>query len=230
MADLVRPDHDGVRGPGARLPGVRVGRALFRSARELGARCCSGAAGSRSSTRRSACSRRHGPRLHFQLYGFHQHSPRRAPGGYRPLVFMSHGIVLAASCRRAAVALVAVAGSARSVRASPGTSRGCSSRPGAWARSCSGSLHPAHALREREDRRAPRQWLPSSAYPLLRGADVFPTETFVGWAGRDHCERADLLPAASSRRTPLERARERLLFGWGAYKRPRIRRDRRGKR
>jgi hypothetical protein len=61
------------------------------------------------------------------------------------------------------------------------------------------------------------------AYPLLRAADVFPTNTIVNMASAVNEERgASLKTRFDQEDQLLARASERLMFGWGRYGRNRI--------
>jgi hypothetical protein len=61
------------------------------------------------------------------------------------------------------------------------------------------------------------------AYPLLRTADLFPTDTLVNMASAVNDERgASLKTRFGQEDQLLARASERLMFGWGRYGRNRI--------
>ena len=61
------------------------------------------------------------------------------------------------------------------------------------------------------------------AYPLLRAADVFPTDTLVNMASAVNEERASSLKTRFDQEDQLlARASERFMFGWGRYGRNRI--------
>src|SRR5690606_21129676 len=77
--------------------------------------------------------------------------------------------------------------------------------------------------------RKPRMWLPAGLafmvlfYPALRGFELFPTDTLVEWAEHINEERAlSLWFRFDQEDQLLDRARERIVFGWGTYSRNRI--------
>src|SRR5690606_39960078 len=76
--------------------------------------------------------------------------------------------------------------------------------------------------------RRPRMWLATVLagmvilFPLLRGTDVFPTDTLVEWAHIISEDRALSLRFRFDQEDQLlERARGRLVFGWRPYSRDR---------
>lgn len=167
------------------------------------------------------------PQLHRWLYGFHQldFSMTLRYGGYRPTVFMLTGMATAMFIMSTSLA--------------------------AWTRWRAGSSSPAPAvflsivlvLCKSTGAlvyafavvpvvvavRRPRMWLPAGLvtmvilFPALRGADVFPTDTLVEAAETINHERAlSLWFRFDQEDQLLERARERVLFGWGMYNRNRV--------
>ena len=75
----------------------------------------------------------------------------------------------------------------------------------------------------------PRMWLQTGLallvllFPLVRGVDIFPTDTLVEWAGKLNEERAlSLWFRFDQEDQLLDRARERIYFGWGTYNRNRV--------
>ncbi len=164
------------------------------------------------------------PQLHRWVYGYHQmdFSMTMRFGGYRPMVFMLHGLATALFVLCTALA--------------------------AWARYRAGPLKPwgplfvtaALVLCKSTGAivygivvipvvallRKPRMGLPSGLafmvllFPALRSTDVFPTDTLVEQAERISEERAlSLWFRFDQEDQLLERARERFLFGWGTYDR-----------
>lgn len=167
------------------------------------------------------------PQLHRWLYGYHQmdFSMTMRFGGYRPMIFMLTGMAaamfvlattLAAWARwRAghgkpwvAVWLTAVLILCKSTGA---IVYGVAAIPlVAWARRPRAALAAALAVLV-------------LLYPALRGADIFPADTLVDAAGLINEERSlSLWFRFDQEDQLLERARERLVFGWGSYSRNRV--------
>jgi hypothetical protein len=167
------------------------------------------------------------PQLHRWIYGFHQmdFSMTMRFGGYRPMVFMLHGLATALFILCTAVA--------------------------AWARYRAGQMKPwvpifltvvlvlckstgavvyaVVVIPLAAWLRKPKMWLPSGLafmvllFPALRGTDIFPTDTLVEQAEKISEERAlSLWFRFDQEDQLLERARERFVFGWGTYNRNRI--------
>lgn len=168
------------------------------------------------------------PQLHRWFYGYHQAAFGMTIrfGGYRPTIFMLTGLAMAMFVLSTTIA--------------------------AWTRWRAGELKrpwiplfltavlvlckstgaiiyglgviPLIILIKK-----PRMWLASGLalmvllFPLLRGTDVFPTDTLVEWAHHINEERAlSLWFRFDQEDQLLERARERIYFGWGPYNRNRI--------
>jgi hypothetical protein len=208
-----------------------LGRALFRSARELRTLMLACVGLALLYTPFCMFEFVMGPRSHYELYGFYQHEIVQTlrAGGFRPMVFLSHGIVLARFL------LMALLCAAVAVRARASGKIGLIAVAYLFvmlvAVKSMGALILALAFlplvligsAKAISRVAVVVALIVGLYPLLRGADVFPTDTLVGWATQIHEERADSLGGRFEQEDMLlERARERLLFGWGAYGRSRI--------
>jgi O-antigen ligase len=150
-------------------------------------------------------------------------------GSFRPMVFMSHGIVLA---RFLLVALMAAALILRTRLAHP-----LGILVAVWlglvlvACKSMGALLLALAFLPIVLFTSARVQVRTAVvlaaivvlYPVLRGADVFPTDTLVRWAEQVQPERAVSLGSRFAQEDVLlERARERLLFGWGSYGRSHV--------
>jgi hypothetical protein len=174
------------------------------------------------------------PQLHRWIYGFHQmdFSMTMRFGGYRPMIFMLTGLATAMF-----VLITAMAAIAR-VRAGgiPGSQRlqylGLSAFLSVMLFVCVSTgaiiygvfVLPIVALVKK-----PRLWLATGLalmvllFPLLRGLDLFPTDQLVEWAEKISEERAlSLWFRFDQEDQLLERARERLWFGWGTYNRNRL--------
>lgn len=176
------------------------------------------------------------PQLNRMIYGFFQSSWRQHVRGvgYRPIVFLEHGLWLAifmASAGLAAFGLVQ-------------TSKG-KERQKYWimAALVLGSLMMSRSLGALVICIwalgtlifMPRviQLLSAAiiagmvlSYPLLRGADLIPTQTAIELASRVSADRANSLDYRfTNEDILLEKAAERPLFGWGSFGRWRVYND-----
>lgn len=173
------------------------------------------------------------PQLNIWFYGFFQHDFSQAirSGGYRPFVFLQHGLwvaFFALMCLMSAVILF---------RAGPATLRPYSAVAVLFmvllllaCKSLGPILYavlliPVLLL-------APRRWqlvvaaslaLVVVIYPLLRGAHLIPLDSILEIAGRLNPERAESLAYRfDNEERLLARALERPVFGWGGYARNQI--------
>jgi hypothetical protein len=181
------------------------------------------------------------PRLHYWVYGYQSwywYGELRG-GGFRPVVFMRHGLMLAifaASCCIAAVAMfrarerLLLGGFLRALRVPTGPISvyliavllACRSL-GAFVSGAGGAM----ALFFLRSRIAMLLAVGLSAvvifYPMLRSFDLFPTETLVNVSGIVSEDRAESLDYRFRHETRLlNRAQERPWFGWGAWRRNRV--------
>jgi hypothetical protein len=167
------------------------------------------------------------PQLHRWVYGYHptDFSMSMRFGGYRPLVFMQHGLgtalFLLATC---------IAAWAR-VRAG----RGRVPVPVflsvvlVLCKSTGALVYAFAVLPLVASLRRPRMRLAGGLallvlfYPLARGFDLFPVDLLVEQAERISVERALSLGFRfEQERALLDRALERPAFGWGTYDRNRL--------
>lgn len=167
------------------------------------------------------------PQVHYRLYGYHPSSfeMMMRGGGYRPAICMITGLAVAMFFLTTIIASV--------VRTKIGESRWyvptflttvfvlCKST-GAIAYGV--VLIPLLALRKR-----PAFMLPLAlaglvfTFPLLRHADLFPTRQIVEFFEPISEARAlSLWFRFENEDMLLERARERVWFGWGGYSRQRV--------
>lgn len=173
------------------------------------------------------------PQLHRLVYGFHQHafSQTIRGEGWRPMVFMSHGLQLAFFVFTAATAAT---GLWRIGFRPLGLPAGWVA---AWlalllfgVRSLAAAAYGAVALpvvallRPRvQVGLAAAVVALTLAYPVLRGMDLFPTSTVVGLAaGIDEARAGSLETRFAYEDQLLARARERPWFGWGTFARNRV--------
>ena len=171
------------------------------------------------------------PVIHQKVYGFMQHDIRQAirGGGYRPMVFITHGIPLARFLLLATLAAVILyrgklmgvsAGAAALVlvpvllacRSTGAIVLGAVLLPlAAW-----GSVRM-------QVRVAAVMALVVATYPVSRGSDVFPVETLLDWSMAISEERTASLGARFEQEEMLlEKARKRPLFGWGPSSRAHV--------
>jgi hypothetical protein len=171
------------------------------------------------------------PVLHVHVYGFMQHDIRQTlrGGGFRPMVFMTHGIPLSRFLLVAVLsALVLYRG--RLMGAGAGVAAGalllvllaCRS---AGAIVLGAVLVPLIAWGSvtMQVRAAAVLAIIVATYPLSRGSDLFPVETLLEWSAAISEQRTESLGARFEQEdTLLAHARERPLFGWGASSRAHV--------
>jgi len=173
------------------------------------------------------------PQLHTWVYGYFQHSWAQTlrGDGYRPIVFMAHGLALAMFVLSSAVAAWSLKRAKLSTGALPASI-------GAWI--LFGTLAALHSLGALVYGLAtiPLVWFASAArqariatllaalvlaYPLLRSTDTFPTHRLTDWAAQVSRERAGSLQYRFDHEDGLlEKARKRPWFGWGLWGRNRV--------
>jgi hypothetical protein len=174
------------------------------------------------------------PQLHRWVYGFHQHQFLQTfrGGGWRPMVFMAHGLTLAQFVLFGAAAAVGLWRARRSALGLPSApiavylaglllalkSLGAVVY-GALLLPCLALLRPRWQLRV-----ASALAVLVLAYPLARGLDVFPTRALLSAAAQVSAEREQSLAFRfENEKLLLDHARERLALGWGTFGRHRVR-------
>lgn len=173
------------------------------------------------------------PQLHNWIYGFHQHSFLQTIrfGGYRPTVFMDHGLAVAMFMLVTALAATGLFRANKPVF----------NVPSGWAalwltgifiicKSMGATIYliaagPLLAFMS-------AGWIRRLSYglallvllfPILRGSGIFPTEQLVEQFAKINEDRASSLEDRFEQEDfLLERARQRIWFGWGGYGRNRI--------
>jgi O-antigen ligase len=209
-----------------------VGRAMFRTTRDLRTLLHLCVVFALIYTPLCLFEFKMGPQTNNYLYGFIQHDPLQAArnGGFRPMIFMGHGLVVARFMLAALLSgLVLVRARAISTPLCVGL---------VWLFLIFLNLKSMGAL-VMGLATAPlilfaglksmlRMCIVLSAivlfYPLLRGTDMFPTEKLIDWATQiGNAERASSLgDRFENEDMLLEKARERLWFGWGEYGRAHV--------
>lgn len=168
------------------------------------------------------------PQLNVWIYGFFQHdfSQMMRMGGYRPIVFLPHGLWLAFFAFMAAMAGVVLARSnPRGMRLRPGLSAAyllmmlilCKSAgPAVYTLACLPLvlLAPARV----QIRVAALLALIVMLYPILRGAGLIPVEAIIDLARGISADRAGSFAfRIDNENRLLAHAAQRPWFGWGGY-------------
>lgn len=173
------------------------------------------------------------PQLHTQIYGFFQHEflQMMRQGGFRPIVFLEHGLWIALLTAMTAMLSVVLA------RSSPPEMASRWYMAAAYLMVvlvlCKSMAALAYALLmmpallmftgERLARIAMLMCILVLSFPILRTLDLIPTEWMVEMAGRLSAERAQSLDFRFFNEDALlGRAMERPLFGWGGWGRSSI--------
>jgi hypothetical protein len=173
------------------------------------------------------------PQLHRWIYGFHQHQFQQSlrGGGYRPMVFMRHGI---AAALLAMSGLAAACALARARRPIAGLSaRWVAVYLGVVVLACKSVAAAVYGLlavlllvtvKPRHQFRAVALLgLVTLAYPIMRVTTIFPRVELVDFAARFDQNRAQSLEFRFDSETKLvAKAIERPTFGWGQFGRSRI--------
>jgi hypothetical protein len=173
------------------------------------------------------------PQLHYWFYGYHPFgfATQMRYGGFRPSVFMENGLVTAFFLMTATVAATAFWRTQTRVWKLP--SARITAYLGAVLVLCKslGALIYGAVLVPLVRLTRPRLQFRIAmvlvsiavAYPLLRSADLVPTNYMLDAATSISEERADSLRTRfDNEQQLLERASQRLLFGWGRWGRSRI--------
>jgi hypothetical protein len=170
------------------------------------------------------------PQFHQWVYGYHQHSFLQTLrwGGYRPMVFMAHGLALARFFVVATLAALLVAPKRATILGLP-------SRIAATVlfitlvlcKSTGAVIYglvalAVVALGKVRIRHAVAVVLASVVliYPALRAADAIPLDRVLNVAGGVGSDREQsLLFRFHNEDELLVKARQRMVFGWGEYNR-----------
>lgn len=173
------------------------------------------------------------PQLHRIAYGFHQHHFNMAfrLGGWRPMVFMQHGLPLALFVLVTAIAAISLARARVRLRGFP-AGPAAIGLTGIFVlcRSLAAMAYGVFLLPMVAFGRPRIQLTVASAlaatilvYPAMRALDLFPSDGMVTIASAVSDERADSLRFRFQHENQLlEKAGMKPLFGWGTYGRNRI--------
>ncbi len=173
------------------------------------------------------------PQLHVWVYGYfpHQFAQQMRDGGFRPVVFLGHGLRVAFFTMTAILASAALwKCRERVLPAEPALATGWLSVTLLLCKSL-GSFVYAMALAPVIMLMKPRAQVRVAAilvslalfYPLLQTTRLFPNELLLDAAGLVSPERQDSLKIRFDQETMLlAHASERPWFGWGRYGRGRV--------
>lgn len=173
------------------------------------------------------------PQLHAWIYGYFPHSfeQQMRDGGFRPVVFLGHGL------RIAFFAMIAILASTALWRCRERVVPASSALVTGWLSltlllcKTLGAFVYAMILAPLIMYVKPRSQVKLAAvlvslaliYPMLRATALFPTEFFLEAAGVVSLEReASLKVRFDQEKALLDRASERPWFGWGRFGRNRI--------
>lgn len=174
------------------------------------------------------------PQLHAWVYGYFPHSfaQQVRGGGFRPVVFLTHGLWVAFFAMTVFIAAIALWRDSRQAAPKPRYLY-MAGYLGAVLILCKSlgsilyglALAPIVALTKtrRQIWIAAVLVLISLTYPILRGAQLVPTETILEWAGAIDVEREESLRFRFvNEDLLLAHAERRPLFGWGLWSRGRV--------
>ncbi len=176
---------------------------------------------------------RFSPQLHNWIYGYHQHQFVQSlrGGGYRPMVFLRHGIAVATFVMTAFIAALAL-GRARIPVGS------WSPKPisfflaamlvlcksaAAFLYGATSTLMILFTKGRTQTRLAMGLALIALGYPLLQFTNTFPSTQLVDFSARMSQERAASLQFRfRNEALLLDKAAQRPVFGWGIFGRNRV--------
>jgi hypothetical protein len=171
------------------------------------------------------------PQLHTWIYGYFPHSfeQQMRDGGFRPIVFMGHGLLVAFFiCTTTAAAAVFWRTKTQVARTLRLPASGITAYLGfvlVLCKTASATLYAA-ILVPLVLFTKPRMQLSIAVlltsvallYPVLRSADLVPTNMLLDWAGSINPDREKSLEVRFINENQLlQRASQRFLFGWGRY-------------
>jgi hypothetical protein len=180
------------------------------------------------------------PQLHTWIYGYFPHSfgQQMREGGFRPVVFLGHGLLVAFFIMTAAVAAAALWRTrARLAGAPAGAVTGYLAAVLVLCKTLGALVYGAvlvplvrYATPRLQSHVALVLVAIALLYPMLRAADLFPTSTILEAATSVSEERAQSLKFRFDNEDQLlDRAWQRFLFGWGRFGRNRVYDDESGR-
>jgi hypothetical protein len=172
-----------------------------------------------------------GPQANIAVYNFLQHDPAQAVrgGGFRPMVFLNHGLTLARFVLLAVMAGVLML-RGRMMNWFAVLALGWLGLNFLLLKSTGAILLGlvmlplcAFASVRTHLRVATVLAVLIGLYPLLRSADLFPDQKLMDWASLISPDRADSMRVRFVNENDLlDKARKRLFFGWGTYGRQHV--------
>jgi hypothetical protein len=173
------------------------------------------------------------PQLHTWIYGYFPHSflQQIREGGFRPVVFLGHGLLVAFFAMTATVAAAALWRTRTPIRQfTPGALTGYLSVVLVLCKTGSALLYAA-ILVPLVRWASPRMQLRVACvlaaivmtYPILRVADLIPTDSLIQLTDTVSAERAASLKTRfDNEKQLMEHAWQRPWFGWGRFGRNRV--------
>jgi hypothetical protein len=180
------------------------------------------------------------PQLHAWIYGYFPHSffQQIREGGYRPVVFLGHGLWVAFFAMTAVVASAALWRVQERIKGLPPAAVTAYLSVMLVLCKSAGALIYGAVLAPLVRLATPRLQvrvallLVSIAllYPTLRATDLVPTETMLSLAASVSTDRAQSLETRfEQEKQLLDHASQRWLFGWGRWGRNRVANEETGK-
>jgi len=180
------------------------------------------------------------PQLHTWIYGYFPHSfgQQIREGGYRPIVFLGHGLLVAFFIMTSMIAATALWRAGARIATIPAAF--VTGYLAAVLVLCKtlGALVYGAALAPVVRLLSPRAQMRIAmvlvaiaiVYPIVRAVDLFPTTEILDAAASVSTDRQESLKFRFDNEDQLlERAWERFWFGWGRYGRNRVYNDETGK-
>jgi hypothetical protein len=173
------------------------------------------------------------PQLHTWIYGYFPHSfaQQVRDGGFRPVVFLGHGLLVATFTLISIVCLAAMHRIKRTLLGIPIFVLLFYMLIVLLLCKSAGSLILSVLIIPLVLTLSPKRLSIIAAgisliivsYPAIRGVDGFPRETIVGYASAISAERSDSLRVRlENEELLLKHANERPAFGWGTWGRNRV--------
>jgi hypothetical protein len=216
----------------AALP-MFLGLALFRTAKDLRDLLAGIAVAGLLYVPFALVEMRMSPQFHNWVYGYQQHSFLQTMrwGGYRPMVFMAHGLALARFFLVGTLGALIVSVERRTILGMPAKVAAgvllvtlvlCKST-GAIAFAALGLAIIVFGTARLRQTVAIVLACFVLLYPVLRAADLFPVGKMLTAAGMVDADRQQsLLFRFENEDALLAKARERIMFGWGEFNRSAI--------